>query len=207
MVSARDALERLRQGNQRFIDNVRKHNEVEYHALRSSLLEGQKPFAVILGCSDSRVPVEIVFDQSLGDLFVIRVAGNIVARSQIGSIEYAVQMFGARLVVVLGHSNCGAVTATLQQLQMPVPEQSLNLHLLAERICPALEPLLESGADREALLAASIRANVEQSTKALRHGSHIIERMVEDERLTIVGAEYCLETGRVDFFDVPSAAR
>lgn len=176
------------------------------HTKLDELAEGQQPFAVILGCSDSRVPVEIVFDQGLGDLFVIRVAGNVVAPSQIGSIEFAAEMFSTALVVVLGHSRCGAVQATLQQLREPEEQQSPNLKSIVDRISPAVSAVLQTAADKDvaSLERAAIRENVRASVKALQHGSTILEEMVTDGKLLIVGAEYSLDTGVVEFFmDLP----
>src|SRR5690606_1681146 len=165
----------------------------------------QQPFAVILGCSDSRVPAEIVFDQGLGDLFVIRVAGNIVAPSQIGSIEYAAEVTGARLVVVLGHSNCGAIQATIDELQRPQANRSRNLRSIVDRIRPSVETLFETGLsqDRAALVRFAVRANIRASVDHLRHGSEILERLTAEDGLLVVGAEYSLETGLVEFFDGP----
>jgi len=172
-------------------------------------VEGQEPFAAVLGCSDSRVPVEAVFDQGLGDLFVIRVAGNIVAPSLVGSVEFTAEKFGTRLVVVLGHTRCGAVQATLDELQRPTRSQSPNLRSIVDRIRPAVEPLLasEHGYDAETLARHAMRANVRASADQLRRGSEILERLIRDEGLIVVGAEYALETGVVDFFDgVPDSA-
>jgi carbonic anhydrase len=167
------------------------------------LTAGQEPFAVILGCSDSRVPAEIVFDQGLGDLFVIRVAGNIVAPSQIGSVEFAAARYRTRLVVVLGHSNCGAVIATLEELARPSRDQSKNLHSIVSRIQPAVESLvaLRSAHDPDQLLREAVRANIEVSVDALRHGSDVLEGLIQTDGLLVVGAEYSLETGIVEFFE------
>jgi carbonic anhydrase len=164
---------------------------------------GQEPFAIVLGCSDSRVPAEIVFDQGLGDLFVIRVAGNIVASSQVGSVEFAAGRYGTRLVVVLGHSQCGAVLATLEDLQQRTGHQSANLRSIVDRIRPSVEALLATDFrhDPEALVREAVRANIRASVNHLRHGSEILERAIENEGLLVVGAEYSLETGVVDFFD------
>jgi carbonic anhydrase len=164
---------------------------------------GQEPFAVILGCSDSRVPIEIVFDQGFGDLFVIRVAGNIVAPSQIGSIEFAADRFGTRLVVVLGHTQCGAVQATLEELQRPTENQSRGLRSIVDRIRPSVEGLLASelGHDHDALMQHAVRANIRVSANYLRHGSHILEDHIKNDGLHVVGAEYSLETGVVEFLD------
>lgn len=203
MISAREALECLREGNQRFVSGSRSHNTFESQTRLHELLAGQEPLAIILGCSDSRVPIEIIFDQGLGDLFVIRIAGNIVASSQVGSIEFAAEKFGTRLVVVLGHTRCGAVRATLEELQRPSEKRSRKLRAIVDRIRPAVEGLLvtELQHDPDALEQRAIRANVRNSTDHLRHGSQILQQLVQSDRLLIVGAEYSLETGIVDFFD------
>lgn len=208
MISAREALERLREGNRRFVSGIRSSDTLTSQARRSELVAGQEPFAIILGCSDSRVPAEIVFDQGLGDLFVIRVAGNIVASSQIGSVEFAAERFGTPLVVVLGHSRCGAVLATLQEVMRPTENQSRNLRSIVDRVRPAVEALLatELRHDPDALLRHAVRTNVRVSANHLRHGSEILERLIQSDGLLVVGAEYSLETGVVDFFDgVPEA--
>jgi carbonic anhydrase len=170
---------------------------------RNEVAAGQEPFAIVLGCSDSRVPAEIVFDQGLGDLFVIRVAGNIVASSQIGSVEFAAERFGTPLVVVLGHSQCGAVTATLEELVQPTEKRSRNLASIVNRIRPSVEALLATDLkhDAHALLRLAVRSNVRASVNQLRYGSEILESRIQDERLVVVGAEYSLETGLVDFFE------
>jgi carbonic anhydrase len=203
MITALEALERLRSGNDRFVSDVRSIESLAAQAHRSELVAGQEPFAVILGCSDSRVPVEIIFDQGLGDLFVIRVAGNIVASSQVGSVEFAAEQFGTRLVVVLGHTRCGAVQATLDEIQRPAESQSRNLRSIVDRIRPSVEGLLTTDLrrDRSALVREAVRANVRVSANYLRHGSGILERLIEEDGLLVVGAEYSLETGAVDFFD------
>lgn len=207
--NAREALQHLREGNIRFSNNLRASEAAPTHAKRVELTAGQAPFAVILGCSDSRVPAELVFDQGLGDLFVIRVAGNIVAPSQIGSVEFAVSRFGTRLVVVLGHSNCGAITATIDELARGNSSPSKNISSIVDRVKPAVESLMctELKNDQEKLVDAAVRANVRASANQLRHGSEIIEDLIQNDDLLIVGAEYCLETGIVDFFDgVPKEA-
>ncbi len=209
MISASEALERLREGNRRFVSDVRGSAALVTQTRRSELAEGQEPFAIILGCSDSRVPAEIVFDQGLGDLFVIRVAGNIVASSQIGSVEFAAERFGTPLVVVLGHSRCGAVLATLEELMRPREKQSRNLRSIVDRIRPSVEGLLatELRHDSEALVQHAVRANIRASANQVRHGSEVLEELIEKGRVRVVGAEYSLETGVVDFFDgVPDAA-
>ncbi len=201
MTQPAEALERLREGNARFVANNLSLGISDFE--RAKLAAGQEPFAVILGCSDSRVPTELVFDQGLGDLFVIRVAGNIVAPSQIGSIEFAAQKFHTKLVVVLGHTFCGAIEATVDELQQPVEKQSRNIASIVGRIKPSVMDLLESGDinDREDLIHQAVRANVRYSANALRHGSDIIEGLIDSNELLIVGAEYSLETGVVEFFD------
>jgi carbonic anhydrase len=207
MIAPLEALARLREGNRHFVAGARRRTSLS-SGVRRQLAESQAPFAAILGCSDSRVPVEIVFDQGLGDLFVIRVAGNIVAPSQIGSVEFAVERFGTPLVVVLGHSRCGAVQATLEALQQPAASGSPNLFSIVNRIRPAVEGLLatEARGDPEALLREAVRANVRASVDQLRRGSPLIEHLVHSAGLLVVGAEYSLDTGRVDFFDGPPAS-
>ena len=203
MVSAREALEQLREGNLRFVSNERSSETFISHARRDELASGQQPFAIVLGCSDSRVPAEMVFDQGLGDLFVIRVAGNIVAPSQIGSIEFAAARFGTRLVVVLGHSQCGAILATLEELRIPTESQSRNMRAIVDRVRPSVEGLLRTDLkdDPNTLVKEAVRANIRASVDQLRHGSEILEQLIRDEGLVIVGAEYSLETGVVEFFD------
>jgi len=203
VISPQAALERLREGNQRFASGVRSIDTLLSQAQRSELVGGQEPFAVILGCSDSRVPVEIIFDQGLGDLFVIRVAGNIVAPSHIGSVEFAAEAFGTRLVVVLGHSSCGAVTATVDELQRPSDSRSPNLRDIVDRVRPSVEGLLKTELrnQRETLIQEAVRANIRASADHLRHGSKVLEELIKKDGLLVVGAEYSLETGLVDFFD------
>jgi carbonic anhydrase len=203
MISPREALERLREGNRRFVADIRSRAALTGQGRRDELASGQEPFAIILGCSDSRVPAELVFDQGLGDLFVIRVAGNIVAASQVGSVEFAAARFGTRLVVVLGHSQCGAVLATLEELQRPTGGHSRNLRSIVDRVRPSVEGLLETELrrDPEALVKQAVRANIRVSANHLRHGSEILEDLIRNEGLLVVGAEYSLETGVVTFFD------
>lgn len=203
MISALEALERLREGNRRFVSGVRSLDTLMSQTRRTDFVNGQNPIAVILGCSDSRVPVEIIFDQGLGDLFVIRVAGNIVAPSQVGSVEFAAAKFGTRLVVVLGHTRCGAIQATLEELQQTSENQSPHLRSIVDRIRPAVEGLLATDLkhDQDALIKQAIRANVRVAANYLRHGSEVLEQLIRNDKLRIVGAEYSLETGVVDFFD------
>jgi carbonic anhydrase len=201
MISGREALQALREGNERFVSD-RRRDYGDNTARRRALVAQQEPFAIILGCSDARVPAELVFDQGLGDLFVIRVAGNIVAPSQVGSVEFAAEAFGTRLVVVLGHTRCGAIHATLQQLARPWREQSRNLSSIVDRIRPAVEDLLD---DKEAAVAElehrAVRANIRMSADHLRHGSEVLEQLIRKDGLLVVGAEYSVESGVVEFFD------
>jgi carbonic anhydrase len=202
-IPAFEALERLIEGNRRFAAGMESESGLSRRARRAELVAGQQPFAIVLGCSDSRVPAEIVFDQGLGDLFVIRVAGNVVAPSQVGSVEFAAERFGSRLVVVLGHSQCGAVAATLEELRRPGENQSRNLRSIVDRIRPAVDGLLTTSParDPEALAREAVRANVRMSANQLRHGSEILERLIADDGLLVVGAEYSLETGLVEVLD------
>jgi carbonic anhydrase len=202
MLSAVEALAQLKAGNRRFVVNQTSPESID-HARRAALSAGQEPFAIILGCSDSRVPAELVFDQGFGDLFVIRVAGNIVAPSQVGSVEFAASRFDTRLVVVLGHSGCGAITATLEEITGRATSQSRNLRSIVDRVRPSVETLLASGLNlsEDVLIREAVRANVRASVNHLRHGSELLERLRLDDGLTVVGAEYSLETGVVTFFD------
>jgi carbonic anhydrase len=202
-IPAIEALERLRDGNRRFAAGLQSVDGVASLVRRAALVTGQEPFAIVLGCSDSRVPAEMVFDQGLGDLFVIRVAGNVVAPSQIGSVEFAAERFGTRLVVVLGHSQCGAVAATIDQLRTPNAGQSRNLHSIVGRIRPAVEGLLATdlAEDPEELAREAVRANVRMAANQLRHGSELVERLIQEDGLLVVGAVYSLENGTVDVFE------
>ena len=203
MRAALEILARLRAGNARFVSGTRNGDALSSPARRNGLVADQNPFAIVLGCSDSRVPAEIVFDQGLGDLFVIRVAGNVVAPSQIGSVEFAAEWFGTRLVVVLGHTRCGAVSATLEELLHRSRHESRNLRAIVDRVRPSVEPLLstELRNDPDALMQQAVRANIRAAANQLRHGSEVLERLIVEQKLLIVGAEYSLETGIVDFFD------
>jgi carbonic anhydrase len=209
MPNALESLIRLRNGNHRFVTGRTSTSSLS-NAAREALVAGQEPFAIILGCSDSRVPAELVFDQSFGDLFVIRVAGNIVAPSQVGSVEFAASRFGTSLVVVMGHSQCGAIVATLEELQGRATNQSRNLRSIVDRVRPSVETLmagLGSDADPDILVREAVRANVRASVNHLRHGSELLERLIRETGLLVVGAEYSLETGVVEFFEnVPEAA-
>ncbi len=204
MIPAAEALQRLKDGNRRFVAE-RRDSETANRERRREVAGAQEPFAIILGCSDSRVPAEIVFDQGLGDLFVIRVAGNIVAPSQIGSVEFAAERFHTRLVVVLGHTQCGAIAATLEELRRPTASRSRNLRSIVHRIRPAVKDLVQHRPplDEPALTHQAVRANIRYAADHLRHGSPLLEQAISEHGLMIVGAEYSLETGLVDFFDAP----
>jgi carbonic anhydrase len=203
MISASEALDRLQEGNRRFASDTPDPDMSRYGVRRAGLTAGQEPFAIILGCSDSRVPAEIVFDQGLGDLFVIRVAGNIVAPSQVGSVEFAAARFGTRLVVVLGHTQCGAVLAAIDQATARGSSESANLRAIVDRVLPAVRSVLAGGVgiDPDQLVEEAVRANLRPAADHLRHGSPLLERLRLSDGLLVVGAEYSLETGVVDFFD------
>jgi carbonic anhydrase len=207
VTTAREALERLREGNRRFVASIGNHATMP-SIRRVDLQSQQQPFAIVLGCSDSRVPAEIVFDQGLGDLFVIRVAGNIVAPSQIGSVEFAASRFGTPLVVVLGHTQCGAILATIEELQQTGGHQSRNLRSIVDRVRPSVEILLQTELRRDpvALVHHAVRANVIASVNHLRHGSALLEQLIARGELSVVGAEYSLETGVVEFFESAAEA-
>ena len=200
---APEALHRLIEGNRRYASGLRSVDSMMSHNLRDGLLDRkQQPIAIVLACSDARSPAETVFDVGLGDLFVIRVAGNIVAPSQIGSIEFAAERFGTRLVVVMGHTRCGAIDAAYEAITGVAEAQSRNLASIVDRVRPAIEPVVAGATgDPVAIKRAAVRANVRQSVLGLRRGSEILARLVDDGGLTIVGSELDLQTGVVDFFD------
>jgi carbonic anhydrase len=207
MITGLEALGRLREGNARFVANQLRTLEHAHESRRAELVAGQAPFAIVLGCSDSRVPAELVFDQGFGDLFVIRVAGNIVAPSQVGSVEFAAERYGTSLVVVMGHSQCGAILATLEELGGGTASASGNLRSIVDRVRPSVATVIAAarGADPNTLVGEAVRANVRASVDHLRHGSALLEGLIARNGLLIVGAEYSLETGVVDFFDSPPA--
>lgn len=203
MITSNEALERLVSGNKRYLNGETQYTELVNEQRRNNLVGGQEPWAVILGCSDSRVPGEIIFDHGLGDLFVIRVAGNIVAPSQVGSIEFAVEAYGTPLVVVLGHTNCGAIHATLDALKNPEATHSHNLNSIVSRIRPSLETLVETDLAKspDELAKYAVRANIRASVSQIQYSSPILEQRVQSGQLKVVGAQYSLDTGKVDFLD------
>lgn len=203
MLTAEEALERLKNGNQRFVHGQTNHPKLLTHAERAEMAESQEPFAVILGCSDSRVPAEMVFDQGLGDLFVIRVAGNIVAPSQVGSVEFAAESFNCPIVIVLGHTHCGAIHSTIDVLMNPSQPPSANLMSIVNRVRPSVEILMQTELkdDLDKLSKHAVRSNVFASVNQLRHGSAVLENLIAQGKLQILGAEYSLETGEVHFYD------
>ena len=202
MISASEALARLRDGNRRFVAGDLTDQALSNRERRALALD-QFPFAIVLGCSDSRVPAELVFDQGFGDLFVIRVAGNIVAPSQVGSVEFAAAKFDTKLVVVMGHSQCGAITATVEELLDGATSASRNLQSIVNRVRPSVETLISTGRsmDRSTLIHEAVRANVRASVDHLRHGSELLEDLIRKNGVLVVGAEYSLETGVVSFLD------
>jgi carbonic anhydrase len=203
MISAQDALARLRDGNRRFVANEPTASAQLTPSQRLALTNGQEPFAIVLGCSDSRVPAELVFDQGFGDLFVIRVAGNIVAPSQVGSVEFAAARFGTRLVVVMGHSQCGAVTAAVEEALGRATNESRNLRSIVDRVRPSVETVVSAraGDDVDVLVSHAVRANVRASVDHLRHGSALLEGLIQRDGLLVIGAEYSLDSGAVTFFE------
>lgn len=198
MMTSIDGIERLQKGNRRFVNGNSQHAG---QTARKDLSHGQSPFAIVLACSDSRVPVEMVFDQGFGDLFVIRVAGNIVAPSQIGSVEFAATQFGTTLAVVLGHSSCGVIQATLDELSLDTRHRSPNLRAIVDRVRPSVEPVLQSfnGEVNADSMKKATEANVKASVQHLRHGSLMLEQLIDNGELTVVGANYSLASGKVDF--------
>ena len=203
MLTSSEALEQLKQGNLRFVSGDTQHRQMLSHQQRAEMAEDQHPFAIVLGCSDSRVPAEMVFDQGLGDLFVIRVAGNVVAPSQVGSVEFAAERYSCPLVIVLGHSHCGAIQATIDTLTNPDSPPSANLMSIVNRVRPSVEILMQTELkdDLNKLSMHAVRSNVFASVNQLRHGSAVLESLISKGRLKVVGAEYSLESGEVHFYD------
>ncbi len=188
-VGADEALTRLVEGNKRFVEMKLTHPDQDA-GCRTTLAKGQQPFAVILGCSDSRVPPEVIFDQGLGNLFVVRVAGNVADDIGIASMEYAVEHLGSRLIVVLGHERCGAVTAAVKGGELPG-----HLPVLITALKPAVDKSKNAAGD---VVDAAIIANVELTAAHLRESKPILAEMVEKGEIKIVGGRYDLDTGAVE---------
>lgn len=197
MIDANAALLRLKEGNEKFRKGA-AHIEVD-ETSRLDVVESQSPFAIVLGCSDSRVPLELIFSQGLGDLFVIRVAGNIATPSQIGSVEFAAEKFGSKLVVVLGHTYCGAITTVLEEIDQPSGIQSPNLRAIISSIEPGVKKCISDADSYDEKMKKAVRANVQTSIDNLESESSILRNLKADNGLKIVGAEYCLENGTVEF--------
>lgn len=198
---SQESLRRLKEGNGRFVATGRGAGEPVTAATRAMLAAGQRPFAVVLGCADSRVPPEVVFDQGPGELFVVRVAGNIGSLTALGSIEFAVSEFDTPLVVVLGHSKCGAVAATVQAVRSSSVSLTPGLAAIVDRIRPLVvrDQAERADDDLEGLVARVVRANVQAVVTSLTTGSSVLADRVAAGDLLIVGAEYSLDTGAVEF--------
>lgn len=201
-MKAEQALQKLQEGNRKFVAATSAEVELTTPMVKMDVSQGQQPFAVILGCSDSRVPAELVFHCGLGELFVIRVAGNVVAPSQIGSVEFACQNFGTELVIVLGHSHCGVINATVQALLEEGDDISPNVASIVDRVTPAVLPVVtqNSAADHADLVHQAMRANVAHSVDRLQMRSQILRQLVKKGKLQIIGADYSIESGEVEFY-------
>lgn len=189
-VSPDKLIGRLIQGNKRFVSGelTYVHSSPEE---RASLTNGQQPFAVVVGCADSRVPPELVFDQRLGQLFVVRVAGQVLDDPSLGSIEYAVEHLGSRLIVVLGHEKCGAVKAAVEGGEAPG-----HIHSLVDAIKPAVEKAHEMPGE---LLDNAVRANVDRVVEQLKTSGPILDELVRHGEVAVVGGIYDLDSGKVEF--------
>ncbi len=199
----KQSLDELKAGNRRFVAHLHHEVPTDNHNRQHELIINQKPIAVIVGCSDARVPPELVFDQGMGDLFVIRVAGNIITPSQIESVEFAALQFGPRLIVVLGHSQCGAVKATIEAMEGPVEQLGKMYSTVVEHVRVSVEKARTAcdGCTGDQLLDQSIRTNVHRSIADLRSRSESLQRLEREEGLMVVGAHYEIETGRVEFLE------
>lgn len=200
------ALQSLKDGNELYVKAIKDSTDLNTPITLRDVDLGQQPFAIILSCSDSRVPAELIFNCGIGELFIIRVAGNIASPTQIGSIEYACQNLGAQLVVVMGHSHCGAVSATIGTLSNSKHELSPNLESIIDQITPAVRPIVEADqhadeADDESLLDKAVRANVSYTVNNLSAQSEVLSTLMAEQKLAVIGAEYALETGKVTFHE------
>jgi len=191
----------LKDGNQRFTEGKSIHSsESSIKKLKDFAKSAQTPKAIVLCCSDSRAPVELIFDQDIGDLFVIRVAGNVVAPSLVGSVEFAASLYGVSVVLVMGHSMCGAVTATLNHIENSQAVSSANINDIVSRIKPHVFPIAQmSDKTFEERLTVAVRANVVASVGQLSTSSRIIEDLIQKKKLRILGSVLDLETGQVSF--------
>jgi carbonic anhydrase len=203
-VPPEESLRRLVEGNRRFTDGTPLNNQVSLDRL-THLSEGQRPFAIVLGCSDSRVPPELLFDQGFGDLFVIRLAGNVIAPGVFGSIQYAHLHLGTSLLVVLGHDGCGAVAAALASRfhEAEHPERIRQVLELIEPGLAGVDPALAA----EHRLRAAVEANVRWSLRQVRESPEARRAFAEQRRVMLVGAVYELTTGRVRWLDTVSPER
>ena len=195
-------IQKLIDGNQRFINGTTTNNQSKNIEKRLELINYQKPYAIILCCSDSRVPAEFIFDVDLGDLFVIRIAGNIVAPSIVGSIEYAITKFQVKIIIVMGHTNCGAVIATVEKcLNNSLSNNSNSIKDIVDRIYPSIVEIVKSDELKmDSKILMSVRTNIHASVNQLKHASRILENKCLNNDLLIFGALYNLENGLVDFF-------
>ena len=196
-----ESLQKLMDGNKRYVSgDLAKKNIGDDR--RKELLKGQKPFAIVVTCSDSRVPPELLFDQGMGDIFVIRVAGNVVDQIELGSIEYGAEHLNAPLLILLGHSNCGAVKATLETKG----KAEGNIGAIVKKIAPAAKAAQKKGGSEEEILEAAIQGNLRNVYKDLMSKSTIIPHLTKEGKLKIVAGEYSLATGKVEMIDLPKMA-
>lgn len=193
-ITADQALEKLKDGNARFVSGDVEHPNQSAER-RAEVVSGQHPFAIIVGCSDSRVPPEIIFDQGIGDIFVVRTAGQVMDDAALGSIEYGAEHLGVPLVVVLGHDSCGAVAATIEGGEAPG-----HIASLVEAIQPAVDEAKKEASEEE-LLNASIDINIKNVVDQLETSEPILSELVKKGELTVVGARYHLDSGEVEILE------
>lgn len=197
MISPQEALNRLTEGNKRFYENKSIHPN-RCDETKNALLKEQKPFAAVLSCSDSRVPIEIIFDAGLGDIFVVRTAGHVLSKEVLGSLEYAVKSLGVKLIVIMGHANCGAVKTAIETYNNQNYDQlSENLQSIMNHIYPAIENVNSSYAEDD-FLDASINANIKYQIEDLIKKDKYIAEKAEKNEIAVVGAKYSLATGKVE---------
>ena len=196
-LTAREARERLKAGNERFVDGVTQHPD-QSTARRKALKKAQHPFAIVLSCADSRVPPELLFDQGLGDLFVVRSAGQVIDHAVLGSLQYGVAELGAPLLVVLGHSQCGAIKATVEVVEGKAKATGTDIDALVHALTPAVHEAHEAGAGEEDLVSVAVDCNVELIVEQLK-GAPVLGNASLTRKVKIVGATYSLATGEVDW--------